>query len=94
MNVKSFQASVYVQDSCRLNGFSNAMSFCFFFAFPLSPSRVYLVAQERQDEVSNWLCVQVMLSNFKHYSITRAKRTKVWGKPYEEEKKTLVISEK
>lgn len=29
--------------------------------FPLSPSRVYLVAQERQDEVSNWLCVQVML---------------------------------
>ena len=58
--------------------------FCFFFflffSFPLSPSRVYLVAQERQDEVSNWLCVQVMLSNFKHYSITRAKRTKVWGK--------------
>lgn len=36
----------------------------FFFVvvfFPLSPSRVYLVAQERQDEVSNWLCVQVML---------------------------------
>lgn len=41
---------------------------------PLSPSRVYLVAQERQDEVSNWLCVQVMLSNFKHYSITQEKK--------------------
>lgn len=26
-----------------------------------SHQRVYLVAQERQDGVSNWLCVQVML---------------------------------
>uniref|UniRef100_A0A669BBX6 RNA-binding protein Musashi homolog 2 n=1 Tax=Oreochromis niloticus TaxID=8128 RepID=A0A669BBX6_ORENI len=31
-------------------------------ALALAPaSQVYLVAQERQDEVSNWLCVQVML---------------------------------
>lgn len=33
----------------------------FFLSPPLSLSRVYLVAQERQDGVSNWLCVQVML---------------------------------
>ncbi|KAF3841388.1 hypothetical protein F7725_007250 [Dissostichus mawsoni] len=38
---------------------------------------LYLVARERQDGVSNWLCVQVMLTNFEHYSITLAKRRKV-----------------
>lgn len=65
---------------------------CFF--LPLSPSRVYLMAQERQDEVSNWLCVQVMLSNFKHYSITQAKKRRRSAPQEEEEKKTSVISEK
>lgn len=32
-----------------------------FLSPPVSRSRVYLVAQERQDGVSNWLCVQVTL---------------------------------
>lgn len=44
--------------------------------FP-SPSRNDLVAPERQDGVSNWLCVQVTLSNFKQRSITPARRAKV-----------------
>lgn len=86
--------SVYSQDLCR---FSEQLLMpllsCFF--LPLSPSRVYLMAQERQDEVSNWLCVQVMLSNFKHYGITQAKkRQRSAPQEEEEEKKTSVISEK
>lgn len=73
----------------QLKGFSNAAVVPF---LPLSPSRVYLVAQERQDEVSNWLCVQVMLSTSSTTASPRQKERK--SEPYEEEKKTLVISEK
>lgn len=91
--------SFYSHQVFIVRSYANSVSsfswrYCLVFFLPLSPSRVYLMAQERQDEVSNWLCVQVMLSNFKHYSITQAKKRRRSAPQEEEEKKTSVISEK
>lgn len=60
---------------CTSHGAVSHAVAVFFLSSLSSPSRVYLVAQERQDGVSNWLCVQVMLPNFEHCSIIRAKKS-------------------
>lgn len=44
-----------------------------------SHQRVYLVAQERQDEVSNWLCVQVMLIQLQALQHHPGKMNESWN---------------
>ena len=46
------------------------------------------MAQERQDEVSNWLCVQVTLIQLQALRCHPGEKID-GGKPYEEEKKNV-----
>lgn len=64
-----------------------SLSFCL--SPPLSRSRVYLVAQERQDGVSNWLCVQVMLPPTPSTAASSGQsgKKKTWGHHHKKRRK-------